>query len=129
MKPETKIIRKRYAKVVGMIYSKYPQFKPPTLRVTHHKNANYGFCNWHKREIAINTNHPKETFESTIIHEICHQLDFDIKNQTGQKRHGSHNVEFWLLCYEFGLTEKDYSHGLTNNMARAKKKFQEAKNG
>lgn len=52
------------------------------------------------------------------VHELCHAINEQLFNPRQCKKLG-HNKQFWVLCYEFGLTEKDYGYGLTTAMKSA----------
>ena len=120
MKHETRTIKKLYDEIYEKINKKYP-IQKPKLRVVHYDAGSMGSCNYAKQKITINSNYAKE-FSSTIIHELCHWINHTRFNPK-QKRKIPHNKQFWLLCYEFGLTEKDYSYGLTTTMKTAKKEI------
>lgn len=118
MKKETKQIKKIYNKIFDKIKLIY-NIEKPILKIVHYKSGTFGSYNFRTNKLMINSTHDK--FEKTIMHELCHTINEKLFNPTGKRKMG-HNVKFWELCYLFGLTEKDYGYGLTNNMRKAKEK-------
>ena len=117
MKKETKLIKKAFEKAYKVINNKYPVDKP-SLKVVHYQSGTMGFVKIKSYTITINSNY--DDYYKTTIHEFCHIVNHNYFNKNKKKKIG-HNTKFWELCYEFGLTEKDYHFGLTKTMEQAKK--------
>jgi len=120
MKKETKEIKKLFEKKYLLINSYY-LIEKPSLKIAHYESGTSGSCTASLNKISINST--SEHYEKTIIHELLHLVNYIHFNDKDKKKKLGHNKQFWLLCYEFGLTEKDYGYGLTKTMEKAKEEY------
>jgi len=85
------------------LFDRFNPLEEPKLKVAHYKSGTFGSANYKKNQIMINST--CDHYDKTIKHEILHLVNY--KHFNPKKKRLGHNKQFWLLCYEFGLTFED----------------------
>lgn len=103
----TKIFNKEYSRIstkysLPQIYLKLVDLSTQRHGTFYRNGFNYS--NFHP-VISININHSLSEIRATIIHELCHAVDY---YNFGYSSKPAHHKRFWKLTKEFGLSEKDY---------------------
>lgn len=106
---ENKDIRKIYDECFALISEKYTVPKP-MVYVYRSNSGRYGACHNNGSRIDINNwwydKKGRDEVRKTILHELCHHINNRLFKRG--KHYPGHNVQFFRLCREFGLTADDY---------------------